>query len=572
MSPRPQIDHIRKPQLLGAAAEVISERGVEATRIADVAERAGTSPPAVLYWFDSRDELLGEALTFAEDAFYERFSERLAALADPRDRLLALIDASVSGEDWVLWVELWTRALRDERLREARQRLDDRWRAQIATIIADGVEAGVFADADPERGGARACGADRRARGAGRARRPARLAVADAGDLRRGGRTGAHHRARSPHRGAGGVTDLSRRQLLQAGAGMALAAYGLSGCTVERQVDRSAEGRIIKPEVDGDLLLYNWAQYMDPALKKEFGEKYGVEVNEVNFDNLEAMVIKLRSGASYDLIWPSTEYVYRLNKEGLLARFDRSLLKNNDNISPFYDSPWWDPNNELGIPYTYYTTGIAWRTDEVSGMQGSWNDLLNPDAAGRMFILDDFQEAIGEANLINGFDLNTPNPDELETSKQTLLQQKENARGFSTNSVQNLVTGSAVMHQAWNGDIVNVRNQVDEPELYQYETCKEGVPVGTDLMSIPITAKSPGTAMLFMDWIIDPENSARNVRWNGYPQPVEGAKQQFAELVKEAPSIDVDLEALADSALEYRLDDAEARQLWTQTFTEVKAG
>ena len=151
MSPRPQIDHIRKPQLLGAAAEVISERGVEGTRIADVAERAGTSPPAVLYWFDSRDELLGEALTFAEDAFYERFSERLEALADPRDRLLALIDASVSGEDWVLGVELWTRALRDERLREARQRHDDRWRAQIATIISDGVEAGVFADADPDR-------------------------------------------------------------------------------------------------------------------------------------------------------------------------------------------------------------------------------------------------------------------------------------------------------------------------------------------------------------------------------------------------------------------------------------
>jgi AcrR family transcriptional regulator len=151
MSPRPQIDHIRKPQLLSAAAEVISERGVEATRIADVAERAGTSPPAVLYWFESREELLAEALTSAEDSFYERFEERLAALADPRDRLLALIDASVTGDDWVLWVELWTRALRDERLREARQRLDDRWRAQIAAIVAEGMEAGVFAAADPDR-------------------------------------------------------------------------------------------------------------------------------------------------------------------------------------------------------------------------------------------------------------------------------------------------------------------------------------------------------------------------------------------------------------------------------------
>ena len=205
-------------------------------------------------------------------------------------------------------------------------------------------------------------------------------------------------------------------------------------------------------------------------------------------------------------------------------------------------------------------------------MTGSWNDLLNPDGEGRMFILDDFQEAIGEANLINGFELNTEDPDELEASKETLLEQKENARGFSTNSVQNLVSGTAAMHQAWNGDIVNVRNQVDDPELYQYETCDEGVPVGTDLMSIPITSRSPGTAMLFMDWILEPENAAQNVAWNGYPQPCEGGKQEFAELVKDEPSIDVDLEALAGGAMEYRLDDPEARQLWTSTFTEVKAG
>lgn len=366
----------------------------------------------------------------------------------------------------------------------------------------------------------------------------------------------------------------NRRRLLQAGAGTALAAYGLgglTGCTVSRSVDRSAEGQIVVPEIDGDLLIYNWAQYMDPAIKKGFAEHYGVEVNEVNYDNLEAMVIKMRSGAQYDLIFPSSEYVFRLRNEGLLAQFDRSLLRNSDNVAPFYDSPWYDPNSEFSMPYAYYTTGIAWREDEVQGMTGSWNDLSNPDGAGRMFILDDFQEAIGEANLINGFDLNTTDPDEIETSKETLLDQKENARGFSTNSVQNLVNGTAVIHQAWNGDIVNVRNQVDEPENYRYETCTEGVPVGTDAMSIPINARSPGTAMLFMDWVLTPENAFKNVNWNGYPQPCEGGKQAFAKLAKDEPSIDVNLDELANGE-EYRLDDPEARQLWTETFTEVKAG
>ena len=367
---------------------------------------------------------------------------------------------------------------------------------------------------------------------------------------------------------------LTRRQALRAGAGGALGVYGLgalAGCTVSRPVDKPEGGLSVKPKIDGDLLLYNWAQYMDPALKKEFAERYDVEVNEVNFDNLEAMVVKLRSGGQYDLIWPSTEYVARLAAEGLLRRFNRDDLRNSRNISPFYDSPWWDPNSEYSVPYAYYTTGICWRDDEVTGMTGSWNDLVNPDGAGRMFILDDFQEAIGEANLIHGWDLNTEDENELEFSKETLLAQKENARGFSTNSVQNLVSGTAVLHQAWNGDIVNVRNQVDDPSIYKYETCKEGVPVGSDLMCIPATARSPGTAMMFMDWIIEPEHAARNVMWNGYPQPVEGGLQAFADLVKEEPSIDVNLEELENGALEYRLDSPEARQLWTQVFTEVKA-
>ncbi len=151
MSPRPQIEHIRRPQLLAAAAEVIAERGIEATRIADVAERAGTSAPGVLYWFDSRDQLLAEALTFAENGFYDELELRLAGLAGPRERLVALIESSIGGDDWLLWMELWTRALRDEALARSRQELDDRWRAQIAAIVAEGQARGDFAGPQPSR-------------------------------------------------------------------------------------------------------------------------------------------------------------------------------------------------------------------------------------------------------------------------------------------------------------------------------------------------------------------------------------------------------------------------------------
>jgi AcrR family transcriptional regulator len=150
LSPRPQLDHIRRPQILSAAAEVIAERGVASTRIADVAERVGTSAPAVLYWFGSKDELLAEALTVEEDAFYEVITERLAELSGPRQQLRLLIEACAGQYDWTLWMELWTRALRDRGVLAARQRLDERWRGEIARLVRAGRDAGDFEIADPD--------------------------------------------------------------------------------------------------------------------------------------------------------------------------------------------------------------------------------------------------------------------------------------------------------------------------------------------------------------------------------------------------------------------------------------
>ena len=150
MSPRPQIDHIRKPQILAAAAQVIAERGLASTRIVDVAERAGTSPPAVLYWFGSKDDLLTEALIVDEDRFYGAMTERLAALDNPCEGLRLLIEACAADYDWTLWMELWSRALRDRGAAAARRRLDDRWHGQIAEVIRGGQRLGAFEELDPD--------------------------------------------------------------------------------------------------------------------------------------------------------------------------------------------------------------------------------------------------------------------------------------------------------------------------------------------------------------------------------------------------------------------------------------
>jgi AcrR family transcriptional regulator len=148
----------RRMEILEAAADVIAERGLCETRIADVAKRAGTSAALILYYFESKDRLLTEALTLAEDRFYLQTFHELTGLDRAQDRLLHLIDRSIPSRaapgdtlsDWQLWFELWSRALRDPLVAKKREALDRRWRATIAQVVRDGQDSGEFDRVDPD--------------------------------------------------------------------------------------------------------------------------------------------------------------------------------------------------------------------------------------------------------------------------------------------------------------------------------------------------------------------------------------------------------------------------------------
>ncbi|HMJ95885.1 MAG TPA: TetR/AcrR family transcriptional regulator [Thermoleophilaceae bacterium] len=152
MSPRPRLDHVRRPELLAAAASVIRQRGLENARVADIAEEAGTSAPSVLYYFASKAELLKEALTSAEESFYEDLALELEEIASARDRMVRIVATSAGEGDYdaSLWMEVWARALRDPELAATRAELDGRWRRTIAEVVRYGQERAEFGAADPE--------------------------------------------------------------------------------------------------------------------------------------------------------------------------------------------------------------------------------------------------------------------------------------------------------------------------------------------------------------------------------------------------------------------------------------
>ena len=155
MSPRPKVDHLRKPQIVAAAAEVLYERGLLQTRIGDIAERAGTSSPTILYYFDSKDRLFEEAVDQTDRDFYKRLRGGLAKHDRARDKLVHLIEETSRGpggvSDYTLWMELWVRARRDRTVRRNYFRLNRRERNLIADIVREGQASGEFSlEADPE--------------------------------------------------------------------------------------------------------------------------------------------------------------------------------------------------------------------------------------------------------------------------------------------------------------------------------------------------------------------------------------------------------------------------------------
>jgi AcrR family transcriptional regulator len=145
-----------RERILAAAVRRIALEGIDGVRIARIAMDARVSSSLVHYHFDSREALLAEALDYSyAHAGTVRFDIGAATGHSHAQRLEAMIAHCLPStpalrEDWVLWVELWLRAVRHPELRPVAEELYARLHAWFAQEIAAGVASGEFARCDPQ--------------------------------------------------------------------------------------------------------------------------------------------------------------------------------------------------------------------------------------------------------------------------------------------------------------------------------------------------------------------------------------------------------------------------------------
>jgi DNA-binding transcriptional regulator YbjK len=118
----------RREQILEAALRVIGRSGREAVTHRAVAEEAGVPLGSTTYYFDSRDDLLAQALEHVASEAVDRYAKLAADLRTVKtpeelaDGLLSeLTGAAEDRTAYIAEYELWLEAGRRPELREAAQ-------------------------------------------------------------------------------------------------------------------------------------------------------------------------------------------------------------------------------------------------------------------------------------------------------------------------------------------------------------------------------------------------------------------------------------------------------------------
>lgn len=145
---RPRKQDERRADLVEAALTAVGEHGLRSLSLADVAEKAGLTRGAILYYYEDLDALLVEAHRAGLERFCDHRDTVVAAIAEPQLQLAAAIREGLpSGPDDALMRLLYefdvlagTSQLHDELV----ERMYLRQLATYAGILERGVAAGVF--------------------------------------------------------------------------------------------------------------------------------------------------------------------------------------------------------------------------------------------------------------------------------------------------------------------------------------------------------------------------------------------------------------------------------------------
>ncbi len=263
--------------------------------------------------------------------------------------------------------------------------------------------------------------------------------------------------------------------------------------------------------------LLTWPEYISPESLHQFEAEYAVKVELDLVPNTAELVERmLRNSANVDVVVPPDYAIRELEAHHRLDVLDHARLTNLRHLEiQFRRERPHDPGSRMSVVKDWGTTGFMFRTDVIQGKPTSWSDFWNLAEAhtGRVTVLDSQLEVIGAALKLRGHSQNSTSPDELRAARAELLRLKPHLLAFETDYKRLLASGKAVLALGWSGDAARLKAQ---GVPVHYVIPKEGAQVWEYDWAIPRRAPDPGTAHLFINFMLRPDVAAQEARYTHY--------------------------------------------------------
>ncbi len=352
-----------------------------------------------------------------------------------------------------------------------------------------------------------------------------------------------------------------KKTVFAAGALALFSAAALTGC------GSSGGGE------NGQVIVYNWGEYIDPDTVKMFEEETGIEVVYDEFETNEIMYPKVESGAaSYDVVCPSDYMISKMIENDLLAEINFDNIPNaraNIGAQYFEQSKGFDPENKYSIPYCWGTVGILYNKTMVEEPITTWAQLWDEKYADNILMQDSVRDAFMVAEKLNGYSMNTVDPAELETAKNALIEQKPLVQAYVIDQVRDkMIGGEAAIGVIYSGEAIYT--QRENPDL-EYVIPEEGTNVWIDSWVILKDAPNKENAEKFIDFMCRGDIAVKNFDYITYSTPNDAARELIEdEAIRNSEIAFPDLSKYSNlETYSYLGEDGDA--LYNELWKEVKS-
>ena len=302
------------------------------------------------------------------------------------------------------------------------------------------------------------------------------------------------------------------------------------------------------------LRVYNWSDYIDPALLKDFTKETGIKVTYDTFDSNEVLETKvLQGGTGYDLVVPSNHNLPRYITAGAIQALDKSKLPGLDKLSPdtAVHMAAFDPMAAFAVPYMQGTIGIGYNEAAVAkrlpGVRiDSWSVVFDPVNLAKLkdcgiYFLDASEDMYAVTLNYLGKDTNSKLTADYEAATDLLMKTRPFVRKFhSSEYIEALANGDICVAIGYSGDILQAKARAADAKndvKVAYVVPKEGTQVWFDVFAIPKDAPNAAAAHRFIAFMLRPDVIARASNFTQYANANTSATPLVDAAIRNDPNV-----------------------------------